>query len=96
MRHNWRMKERHELIEALRAKRLERGLTQQQLADAAGIPRRTYQRLEGGHAGTSTDSLLLALRALGLKVDLTPRRRPALDQLATIYGNEELDQPAAG
>lgn len=90
------MKERQELTEALRARRLELGLTQRLLADAAGIPRRTYQRLEGGHAGTSTDSLLLAVRALGLKVDLTPRRRPALSQLAAIYGNEEPDHPATG
>jgi transcriptional regulator with XRE-family HTH domain len=89
------MQELQELAKTLRAWRLERDLTQQQLADAAGIPRRTYQRLEGGHVGTSTDSLLLALRALGLKVELTPRRRPALDQLATIYGNEEPDRPAA-
>ena len=90
------MKELQELTEALRARRLERGLTQQQLADAAGIPRRTYQRLEAGDAGARTDSLLLAVRALGLKVELAPRRRPALDQLATIYGNEEPDKPAAG
>jgi transcriptional regulator with XRE-family HTH domain len=90
------MKELHELTEALRARRLERGLTQQQLADAAGIPRRTYQRLEAGHAGARTDSLLLTLRALGLKVELTPRRRPALAQLGTIYGNEEPGKPAAG
>jgi len=89
------MQELQELAKTLRAWRLERDLTQQQLADAAGIPRRTYQRLEGGHVGTSTDSLLLALRALGLKVELTPRRRPALDQLAAIYGNEEPDRPAA-
>ena len=89
------MQELQELAKTLRAWRLERDLTQQQLADAAGIPRRTYQRLEGGHAGTSTDSLLLALRALGLKVELTPRRRPALDQLGTIYGNEEPDRPVA-
>lgn len=89
------MQELQKLSEALRARRLERGLTQQQLADAAGIPRRTYQRLEAGYAGARADSLLLALRALGLKVELTPRRRPALDQLGTIYGNEELAQPAA-
>jgi len=90
------MKELQELTEILRARRLERGLTQQQLADAAGIPRRTYQRLEAGHPGARTDSLLLAVRALGLKVELAPRRRPTLDQLATIYGNEEPGQPAAG
>ena len=84
------------LAEALRARRLERGLTQQQLADAAGIARRTYQRLEVGFAGAQIDSLLLALRALGLMIELTPRRRPTLGQLGSIYGNEELDKPAAG
>ncbi len=90
------MEELTKLGEALRAWRLDRGLTQQRLADGAGIPRRTYQRLEAGFAGARIDSLLLALRALGLKVELTPRRRPTLDQLGSIYGNEELDKPSAG
>jgi len=84
-----------DLAEALRTRRLERSLTQRQLADAAGIPRRTYQRLEAGFAGARLDSLFLALRALGLQIELAPRRRPTLDQLGSIYGNEELDKPAA-
>jgi len=94
-RHIRRMDELRELSHALRIRRRECGLTQQALADAAGIPRRTYQRLEGGHPGARVDALILALRALGLSIGLVPRRRPTLDELGTIYGNEDESKPAA-
>jgi len=89
------MNELQKLVESLRARRLQRGLTQRHMADAAGIPWRTYQRLEAGSPGARIDSLLKALRTLGLQIELTPSRRPTLEQLGSIYGNEELDKPAA-
>jgi transcriptional regulator with XRE-family HTH domain len=90
------MNELQDLGKTLRARRREGGLTQQALADAAGVPRRTYQRLEAGHPGTRIDVLILALRALGLRIVLTPRQRPTLDELGAIYGNEDENEPAAG
>jgi transcriptional regulator with XRE-family HTH domain len=49
--------------------RLDRNLTQQQLADEAGISRHTLLRLEAGH-GVTLSALVRALRALQLLVGL--------------------------
>lgn len=40
---------RNEYKTKLKAKRIEAGLTQQALADGAGINKRSYERLEQGH-----------------------------------------------
>ena len=72
----------------LRIERSRRRLTQTELADRAGIPLRTYQRLESGDAGARLSSLLAVLNALGLALSTTSPRRPTLDELDAIYGNE--------
>ena len=69
--------------------RLDRDLTQQQLADEAGISRHTLLRLEDGHSVTLT-ALMRALRALdlldGLEV-LVPEPLPSpLEQLERERG----------
>jgi transcriptional regulator with XRE-family HTH domain len=53
-----------ELGERLRAARLARNLTQQRLAEEAGVGRMTVQRLEEGGSASLT-SLIRILRALG-------------------------------
>jgi transcriptional regulator with XRE-family HTH domain len=53
-----------ELGERLRAVRLARNLSQQKLAEEAGVGRMTVQRLEEG-GSTSLTSLIRILRALG-------------------------------
>lgn len=55
---------RAELGERLRSARLERNLSQQRLAEEAGIGRMTVQRLEEGESASLT-SLIRILRALG-------------------------------
>jgi transcriptional regulator with XRE-family HTH domain len=52
------------LGERLRAERLRRNLSQQQLAAEAGVGRMTVQRIEEGESGSLT-SLVRILRALG-------------------------------
>jgi len=54
-----------ELGRRLARLRLDRNLTQQQLADEAGVSRHTVLRLEDGHSVTLT-ALLRVLRAHGL------------------------------
>ena len=54
-----------ELGQRLAAYRLGRNWTQGQLADAAGVSKRTISRLEGGES-TQLTNLLRVLRALGL------------------------------
>lgn len=53
-----------ELGRRLARRRLERNMTQEQLAREAGVSKATIERLEGGEAVKST-SLIRALRALG-------------------------------
>ncbi len=65
-----------------------RGLTQAQLADRAGIERKTVMRLEQGDGGVSTENLLRVLRALGI-LDALPR---ALDPYQTDLGRLRSDE----
>jgi transcriptional regulator with XRE-family HTH domain len=55
----------HEIGERLERRRIDAGLTQAELAEEAGISKRTVERIEAGH---STDSVMLlrALRVLKL------------------------------
>ncbi len=54
------------LGERLARLRLSRNLTQEQLADEAGIGLRTLQRLEQGEAATQLSGFIRVCRALGL------------------------------
>lgn len=76
-------------IAEIKAARLKQKLTQADLARLAGIPLRTYQRLESGDLGSRLDTLLRALDALGLTVKTASRQRPSLDELNDLYGNEQ-------
>ena len=77
------------LLKDLKAARLAKGLTQEAFAQMAGIPRRTYQRLENGDLGTRIDTLFRAMNALGLVLKAVPEGRPTLDELSGIYGDDE-------
>lgn len=72
----------------LKAARVAKKLSQEDLARAAGIPRRTYQRLESGDPGTRIDILFRALNALGLTLKTSARARPTLEELGDLYGND--------
>ena len=75
-------------IPEIKAARRMRNLTQADMARLAGIPLRTYQRLESGDRGSKLDTLLRALDALGLSLKTVSKRRPSLDELNDVYGNE--------
>jgi transcriptional regulator with XRE-family HTH domain len=62
----------HEIGDRLERRRIDAGLTQAQLAEEAGISKRTVERIEAGH-GTDFVMLLRVLRVLKLL--------EALDQL---------------
>ena len=70
-----------EIGDRLMRTRLERNLTQAQLAGMAGISKRTLERLESGSAATQLTSFIRACRSLGLleRLDLflpTPKVSP--------------------
>lgn len=57
----------------IKATRKEYGLTQQQLADLAGVSDRTVRTLEQGGLGPTLRSLLAVTGTLGLKVEVANR-----------------------
>lgn len=59
----------HEIGERLERRRIDAGLTQAQLAEEAGISKRTLERIEAGHS-TDFVMLLRALRVLNLLATL--------------------------
>lgn len=67
----------------LRELRAERGLTQQQIADAAGTDRKTINRIERASHATHLDQILLLADALGVPPGALfgpPARLRALEQ----------------
>ena len=81
-----------ELGERLSRRRLNRNMTQEELAVAAGVARRLVQRLEGGH-GCSLENLMRILRALGMLDQLDaflPESEISPLQMAKTRGRERL------
>lgn len=68
-----------ELGADLRAWRIRRGLTQQELADRAQVSRPWLVRLERGHAGAELGKVIAVARALGLVLELTAEPEPRSD-----------------
>jgi len=67
-----------------------RGLTQAQLADRAGVDRKTVLRLENGDGGVSTGNMLRILRALGILEALPRALDPYESDLGRLRSDEHL------
>lgn len=71
--------------------RLNRNLTQAELAERAGVSKRTIERLEAGHAATQLSSIIRLCRALELveRLDtLIPEATPNPITLLKLRGRE--------
>lgn len=68
------------------------GLTQAQLADRAGVSRRTLIRLEHGDGGVSIEKLLSVLRALGILELITKALDPYESEIGRMRSDENLPQ----
>lgn len=79
-----------DLGEAIRAARLDAGLTQHELADKAGVSRAWLARVEAGHRKAEIELLMCTVNALGLSFSLGPTPPddidPELDQALRIAG----------
>jgi len=69
-----------------------RGLTQAQLADRAGVERKTVARLEHGDGGVSTENLMRVLRALGILDLLSRSLDPYESDVGRLRADEQLPQ----
>lgn len=83
--------------ERLAGLRLARNLTQQQLAEQAGLGLRTVQRLELGAAATQLSGLIRVCRVLGLVENLeTFIPQPAVSPMAQLRQAGRKRQRASG
>jgi predicted transcriptional regulator len=64
----------------LRSARRRAGLTQRQLADAAGVPQATVGRIEAGLVDPRSDTLDRLLRATGHELAVEPRLGVGVDR----------------
>ncbi|MFD5026967.1 helix-turn-helix domain-containing protein [Streptomyces sp. NPDC058373] len=62
----WLLDERRDLGERIRQRRMWRNLTQEKLADAAGVSRDTVQRIERGTSDPRYSQLARIARALDI------------------------------
>ncbi len=83
-----------EIGRLLKAARKGLGLTQERVADLAGISRPRYREIEAGSSAARTTTLINIGRALGLELMLIPQAMvPAVDALLQPAGDED-DLPA--
>jgi transcriptional regulator with XRE-family HTH domain len=80
--------------DALRRARHKAGLTQRQLAERAQMPRQKLIQLEQGRPGVAIAAYAAALDALGLELELKPRRIRIADfpQLHRLAWNRPGDE----
>lgn len=81
-----------DLARLVKNARVQRNLTQQDVADAVGITRQSIARLERGNGGTSFDTVLLILDHLEIHLDATTDRRTIAP---TVLSTKNAAQAAA-
>lgn len=73
------IRDQRQLGAAIRRLRRDAGMSQQALADRAGIRQPTLSELESGKMAGRLDTILRVLAALDLDMTLQPRRRNSRD-----------------
>ena len=80
-----------ELGQLLKQARLAASLTQEQIADMAGISRPRYRDIETGKAAARATTLINIARALGLEMMLIPQSMvPAVNSLLRPHDDDDL------
>jgi len=81
----------NELGDLLRRARSTAGLTQEQVADLAGLSRPRYRDIETGAAAARVTTLMNVSRALGLEMMLVPQAMvPAVRALMRPHDEDDL------
>ncbi len=76
------------LSESLRHLRTQRGLTQAQLAQIAGMTRKMVVQIEQGRSTVAVGSYVALAEALGAELTVVPVRRPTLDEVRKMLADE--------
>ncbi|MAK62611.1 MAG: hypothetical protein CMK09_16700 [Ponticaulis sp.] len=80
-----------EITAALKLEREARGFTQRELSERSGVPQAQISKLENGQADIRISTLVSLSRALGLEIELVPRKHVPAVQAIT-----RSNRPAAG
>lgn len=81
----------HEIGGMIRQARLKAALTQEQVAERAGISRPRYREIEKGTAAARATTLTNVARALGLEMILVPQAMlPAIHSLMRPHDDDDL------
>ena len=82
---------------AVRGRRLDRGLSQAELASRSGISRKWISEFESGKTTAEFSLVIRVLEALGLKLDLIENHRAAVTMsgTGTMTVTADVPQPAA-
>jgi len=67
-----------------------RGLTQNQLAERAGVDRKTVRRIEAGEGGVSVENVMRVLQALGVLDGVARSVDPYETDLGRLRADEQL------
>jgi HTH-type transcriptional regulator/antitoxin HipB len=89
-----RIRNERDLGAVVRSEREDRGWSQQELADAAGVSKRWLVAVEAGKAGAEVGLVLRTLAALGVEVDVVAADRSGADRLGALLA--DLDPVAPG
>jgi transcriptional regulator with XRE-family HTH domain len=80
-----------EIGRLLKMARISLGMTQEQVADMAGISRPRYRDIETGSAAARATTLINIARALGLEMMLIPQAMvPAVDALLRPHDDDDI------
>lgn len=80
-----------EIGKLLKTARLDAAMTQEQVADLAGISRPRYRDIETGAAAARASTLINIARALGLELMLIPQVMvPAVEALLRPHDDDDL------
>lgn len=77
------------LGQAIRSMRQHRGLTQQEVAARASVPRRKVIEVEQGSARVAIETYAKVADALGGELSVTIVRRPTFEELREVFPDED-------
>ena len=77
------------LGQAIRSMRQHRGLTPQELAARAGVPRRKVIEVEQGSPRVAIETYARVVDAVGGELAVAPARRPTFEELKAVFPDED-------
>jgi len=81
------------LADQIKSMRIRRGLSQSDLAAAAGVNRKTIIELEKGAAGIAIGTVVAVLERMGGELTVVPASKPTTAEVQALLGLEPLQMP---